>query len=102
MSNMSKTVHNKLVRDRIPEIIERNGETAKFRILRNRDEFVEALMSKLSEETREVLDAVLSGLSSDVVKEVADVREVLDAIVAEFGAGPEATASVQEERRSAR
>lgn len=65
---------NKLVRDRIPNIIEDSGKTAVIRKL-NTVEYVEALKNKLSEEVQELTAAT----GSDIVSEVADVLEVLSA-----------------------
>ena len=43
-----RTVHNKLVRDRIPEIIEASGKTCTVEVLPN-DAYIQALDAKLSE-----------------------------------------------------
>ena len=45
-------VYNKLVRDKIPEIIEADGKTCKTRILSN-EEYIAALEVKLNEEVAE-------------------------------------------------
>ena len=47
-----KTVYNKLVRDRIPEIIEASGKSCKTAILSN-EEYLEMLDAKLDEELAE-------------------------------------------------
>ena len=65
-------VYNKLVRDRIPEIIKADGKTCKTRILSD-DEYIEALETKLNEEVAEYL-------SDKSLEEMADVLEVLQAI----------------------
>ena len=64
---------NKLVRDRIPEIIERNGECALTRILSSQ-EFDKALNSKLLEEAGEVIDAKTK---DEITEELADLLEVM-------------------------
>ena len=65
-------VYNKLVRDKIPEIIEADGKTCKTRILSD-DEYIAALEAKLNEEVAEYqIDKNL--------EEMADVLEVLRAI----------------------
>lgn len=51
-----KKKYNKLVRDKIPEIIERNNETPHVRIL-NDEEFKIELEKKLYEEYQEVLSS---------------------------------------------
>jgi predicted house-cleaning noncanonical NTP pyrophosphatase (MazG superfamily) len=72
-----KKTYNKLVRDRIPEIIEQDGKRAAFRYLEE-DEVITQLFNKLSEETAELQDA-------QNVEEVADVIEVLFAIAQRYG-----------------
>ena len=66
-------VFNKLVRDKIPEIIEKNNETCKIRILTDK-EYLEELNKKLKEELCEYLE-------SGEIEELADVEEVLRAIL---------------------
>lgn len=68
-------VHNKLVRDRIPEIIEKENRKAITRVLDSQD-YTRELNNKLLEECNEVL--ATSG--SDKVDELADVLEVVCAI----------------------
>lgn len=66
-------VYNKLVRDRIPEIIESTGRTCECRVLEP-DEFLAALDAKLGEELKEYNE-------SGDIEELADLMEVLYAIV---------------------
>ncbi len=68
-----KKVFNKLVRDKIPQIIESNGETAVTRIL-NDDEYRKELYKKLLEESNEVIN---SKTSEEILLELSDVYEVL-------------------------
>lgn len=70
-----KHIYNKLVRDRIPEIIENDHKTCATRIL-NDDEYLKCLKNKLLEECHEVMDAE----DEDIKKEIADVLEVLEAL----------------------
>lgn len=65
--------YNKLVRDKIPEVISKNGETPKIRIL-NSDEYLYELNKKIQEELAEYLE-------SGDVEELADIEEVLRAIL---------------------
>lgn len=69
-------IYNKLVRDNIPQIMEKNGEIAVTRIL-NDDEYRKELYKKLLEEANEVITAENS---NDTLEEVADVLEILRAI----------------------
>lgn len=65
--------YNKLVRDNIPEMIQKEGKQCSYRIL-NDNEFVTALKFKLKEEVFEFLE-------SDNIEELADVFEVLATIL---------------------
>jgi len=66
---------NKLVRDKIPEIIENNNEIAITKTL-NDKEYLNALKTKLLEEYNEVI--LSSG--KDFLEELADMLEVIDAL----------------------
>ena len=65
--------YNKLVRDKIPEIIECNKEEAIYRYLSD-SEFKEYLKLKLNEELNEVLN---SKNDDETLEEVADLLEVI-------------------------
>lgn len=65
--------YNKLVRDKIPEIIKSNNEEAIYRYLSD-NEFKEYLKLKLSEELSEVLN---SKNDDETLKEIADLLEVI-------------------------
>ncbi len=67
----------KLVRDNIPEIIRANSETPVTRILSD-DEYLIALDDKLREEVAEYLEA-------NDLAEIADILEVLRAILVARG-----------------
>ena len=67
---------NKLVRDRIPEIIKNNGEESVVRKLSD-DEYKVELYKKLLEEVNEVVDA--QDIES-TIEELADVLEILKAV----------------------
>jgi len=68
-------VYNKLVRDKIPAIIEGNGETPITKIL-NETEYKEELEKKLYEEYKEVIAAN----SNERLEELADMIEVIRAL----------------------
>ena len=69
-------VYNKLVRDRIPEIIAKSGKAVKFKAL-TEQEHEEALKDKLLEEVNEFLAAETE---NEIIEELADIQEVLDTI----------------------
>ena len=71
---------NKLVRDNIPEKIEKNGEEAVTAEL-NKELFSSLLKRKLVEEALEVLD---SKNDEDIIAELADILEVLDGILSQY------------------
>jgi predicted house-cleaning noncanonical NTP pyrophosphatase (MazG superfamily) len=72
----------KLVRDRIPEIIEKDtGEIVEIRTLDD-DEFLHELKGKLLEEVREVRAAEDP---CTFLKELADLQEVIDALTDHCG-----------------
>ena len=73
---MSTKKFNKLVRDRIPEIIREKGKDCKFRVA-ERDEYRQKLMEKLQEETSEFIE-------TPCVEELADIQEVIHALLKEY------------------
>ena len=66
--------YNKLVRDKIPEIIKSNGAKSVNTKVLNDEEYLESLNTKLVEELNEYL-------SSGEIEELADLEEVLRAIL---------------------
>lgn len=65
-------VFNKLVRDKIPDIIKSNNEKCDIRIL-NDNEFKKELYKKLLEEANEVIHAK----DDEVKEELADTLEII-------------------------
>lgn len=65
-------IHNKLVRDRIPEIIEASGRKCEWEVLSD-----EAYLARLDEKLREELAEYLEDKS---MEELADLLEVLMAV----------------------
>ncbi len=77
-------IYNKLIRDRIDEVIENDGKIAHTRIL-DEAEYKTELKKKLKEEAEELLDAS----EADVLNELADVVEVLEHIMDAYGISAE-------------
>lgn len=92
---MSLVVHNKLVRDKIPQIISTAGATPHTRIL-NEDEYRQELLRKLIEEAKELLE------SNDSIDERADVEEVLRTIDITFGYDAQEISQVRTAKASER
>ncbi|TDT46070.1 nucleoside triphosphate pyrophosphohydrolase [Fonticella tunisiensis] len=74
-------IYNKLIRDRISEIIEVSGKKCEVRRL-NDDEYLEKLNEKLMEELKEYYE-------SGSIEELADLVEVVHAIVKAKGSSVE-------------
>ncbi|MEH7885137.1 nucleoside triphosphate pyrophosphohydrolase [Bacillus sp. JJ1609] len=74
-------IHNKLVRDNIPEIIEREGKKANFRTLTD-EEYINELKKKSYEELDEFCAAVTT---KEAVEELADLLEIIHAHVSLLG-----------------
>ncbi len=72
---------NKLVRDRIPEIIEKSGSFCQTKIL-NEDEYILEINRKMHEELTEYQNAETS---EDIVEELADLLELIHAAAAYHG-----------------
>ncbi len=87
-------IHNKLVRDRIPEIIEKSGKTAYCRILNN-EEYIKELDSKLNEECAEYQ-------ADKSIEELADILEVMYAIAQARGYSIEELEQVRIEKAEKR
>lgn len=87
-------VFNKLVRDRIPEIIEASGRVCTTKVLGN-EEYVHELRVKLQEEVQEYLEA-------QNVEELADVMDVLFALAKVHGADEAALTAAREKKRDER
>lgn len=88
------TVHNKLVRDRIPEIIKASGKTCVTEVL-PQDAYIRALDAKLNEELAEYQQ-------SKSLEELADLLEVMGAVVKARGYTWDDLTRVRKEKRAQR
>ncbi len=70
-------IYDKLVRDRIPEIIEGSGKRCEVEVVSD-EVALDYLYMKLEEETKELLE-------DKNLEEIADVMEVLFAIASKYG-----------------
>lgn len=82
-------VYNKLVRDNIPEIIEKDGKESVIEIM-DEDEFLEELNKKLVEETNEYIE------------EIADILEVIHGILKAKGVSFEEVERIRMQKKQKR
>ncbi len=93
-----RRTYNKLVRDRIPEIIESQGGSCQCRVLA-KDKYMQALKAKLVEEAQELLD---TDDRESLLRELADVMEVVDSLLKATGLSISALREEQRRRREER
>lgn len=95
INSMKKhTIHNKLIRDRIPEIIEASGRSCVTEVLSG-DAYIQALDAKLNEELAEYQQ-------SKSLEELADLLEVMGAVVNARGYTWDDLTRVRKEKRADR
>ncbi|WP_286228512.1 nucleoside triphosphate pyrophosphohydrolase [Neobacillus mesonae] len=91
-------IHNKLVRDRIPEIIEATGKKFSTKIL-NDDEYIKELKTKSFEELNEYMN---TDNDQDAVEELADLLEIIHALAECHGATFEDLEKVRQQKAEKR
>lgn len=91
---MKRTEHHKIVRDRIPEIIEANGQQAVCRTV-SPEEAVRGLEAKLGEELSEYL-------ADHSLEELADLLEVIHGILYHRGIAWDELERIRLKKRAAR
>jgi predicted house-cleaning noncanonical NTP pyrophosphatase (MazG superfamily) len=96
-----RITYNKLVRDRIPEIIRADGKRCQVSIM-SEEEYRLALAEKLVEEATEALAAARASDEAGLMKELADIYEVVDGLMASHGLEREAVLDLQRRRRQER
>lgn len=92
-----RKVFNKLVRDRIPEIIHEAGQKYAVDVM-TEPEFQQALRQKLVEEAQDAAEAD----SDNLIQELADLYEVIDTLMTVQQISHEALLEEQERRRMTR
>lgn len=90
---MRKEYH-KLVRDLIPEHIRLHGDRCAIETMEEQD-FMLALREKLVEEAHEACEANILHL----LKELADLYEVIDTLMAVYNISPQQVKAIQERKR---
>ena len=86
--------YNKLIRDRIPEIIASDGKTYATEVMGDQ-EYRQALLTKLVEEAQETASAKPDKLMT----ELADLMEVIQATMRAYEILPEEVRHIQTERK---
>ncbi len=89
---------NKLVRDRIPEIIQASGQKCALEVMAE-PEFQQALRNKLIEEAQE---AAAAATPEALIQELADLYEVIDALMATQAIARDAVLMEQQRRHAER
>lgn len=87
-------IYNKLVRDKIPDIIKAEGRIVKSRIL-NDEEYRKELNKKLQEEVNEYLE-------DNNIEELADIVEVIYGILNSMNVSVEEFEKVRKEKLNKR
>lgn len=90
--------YNKLVRDKIPQIIENTGKKFSTLILHNRD-YIKYLKEKSYEELDEYCAAESNG---EAVEELADLLEIIHALAKHHGSSLEEVEAVRKEKAEKR
>ncbi|GAB4290076.1 MAG: nucleoside triphosphate pyrophosphohydrolase [Oscillatoriaceae cyanobacterium] len=89
--------YHKLIRDNIPDIIRQQQVNFATKIL-SEEQYRQALRQKLLEEAAEAATAN----DENLVMELADLAEVIDALMAVYGISPEAVQATQNQRHQER
>lgn len=87
-------IYNKLVRDRIPEIIEKDGKQCSTEILDDKTYVVE-LKKKIREELQEYEEATTD---EEAIEELADILELMHALAKTHGSTMEEVEKVRAEK----
>jgi predicted house-cleaning noncanonical NTP pyrophosphatase (MazG superfamily) len=87
-------IYNKLVRDKIPQVIEADGKKCEIRVA-SKEEHYELLVKKLQEEVNEFIE-------DKNLEELADVMEVVFGLAKNLGYSEEELIRKREEKKEER
>ncbi|WP_191562164.1 nucleoside triphosphate pyrophosphohydrolase [Metabacillus idriensis] len=90
--------YNKLVRDRIPEVIERTGKSFQTTIL-SQEEYIKELKKKSYEELEEYMEAENN---EEALEELADLLEILHAFAAVHGSSLDKVEEIRKKKAEKR
>jgi predicted house-cleaning noncanonical NTP pyrophosphatase (MazG superfamily) len=85
----------KLVRDKIPELIQQSGQICNYAEVKNKELYVELLRAKLIEEVNEFL-------TSGSIEELADIKLVVETVVEALGATKEQFEKIYKDKEAER
>jgi predicted house-cleaning noncanonical NTP pyrophosphatase (MazG superfamily) len=91
-------IYNKLVRDRIPEIIEKDGKKLSTKILSDND-YIKALKEKSFEELNEFVN---TENDADAIEELADLLEIIHALAECHGASIDKVEEIRKKKAEKR
>jgi predicted house-cleaning noncanonical NTP pyrophosphatase (MazG superfamily) len=91
-------IYNKLVRDRIPEVIKSTGKHYSTRVLDN-EEYITELKNKSLEELKEYLN---TENDKDAIEELSDLLEIIRALAECHGASFEKVEEVRQKKAEKR
>ena len=91
-------IHNKLVRDKIPQIIKDSGKSPTTKIL-NEKEYITELRKKSQEELQEYLTAETD---EEALEELADLLEIIHALAKVHGSTIEEVDKIRVEKAEKR
>jgi len=98
MEEISVPTFNKLVRDRIPNIIKASGKTPITKIL-NQEDYITELRKKCEEELQEYLSAKTN---EESLEELADLLEIIHALTSIHGSSFEEIEKLRVEKAAKR
>ncbi|WP_394187132.1 phosphoribosyl-ATP pyrophosphohydrolase [Metabacillus halosaccharovorans] len=87
-------IYNKLVRDKIPEIIKSSGKEYRTKQL-NEGEYIKELRTKLYEEINEYIEADTDG---QALEELADVLEIIHSLAEVHGSNFETVEEIRKKK----
>jgi len=97
VTKLKKYYHNKLIRDKIPQVIESAGGKGSYKILSGK-KFEEEVKKKLLEESKELAKAP----KEEILNELADVLELIKSIADHYKIKFSKVEEYQKEKRRKR
>ncbi|WP_121661851.1 nucleoside triphosphate pyrophosphohydrolase [Metabacillus litoralis] len=91
-------IYNKLVRDKIPQMIQASGKECRTKLLSDTD-YINELKIKLTEEIAEYQEALTDG---QAIEELADVLEVIRSLAQVHGAVFEEVEAIRQQKADER